>query len=85
MLDDSEIELKLKPCSQEVKLMLKVKSKNNINPYIKMKVKAMSKSLADVFQFLASKFKEDVHRILLFTSEGHMTFEDHKDLPVSVL
>lgn len=49
MLDDSEIELKLKPCSQEVKLMLKVKSKNNINPYIKMKVKAMSKSLEDVF------------------------------------
>jgi hypothetical protein len=49
VLDDSEIELKLKPCSQEVKLMLKVKSKNNVNPYIKMKVRAMSKSLADVF------------------------------------
>jgi hypothetical protein len=26
-----------------------------------------------------------VHRILLLTSEGHLKFEDHKDLPVSVL
>lgn len=85
MLDDTEIELKLKPISREVQLMLKDKSKNNINPYIKMQVKSMSKSLGDVFQFLAQKFKEDVSRIMLFTQEGHMAFEDHGGLPVSVL
>ena len=65
--------------------MLKVKSKNNINPYMKIKMKALTKTLGDVFEYLAQKFQEDVNRIILYTSDGHMTYSEHKELFVHVL
>lgn len=79
--------LQLKPHTRQVKQSLKDRSKNNINPLLKVKVTPKEgQTISEVFSLLSSSFQEDVQNLVIHTDQDiALTEKAHSHLPINAL